>query len=167
MDRATYERVLDDGYIEHGGQKYAWTIPLAFPVTAELAGKLGKGRRSRSSNSARHVVATLEISDVFAWDKPAYFKSVYGTERTDHPGADMVLKNDGRQDAPDRRHDPRPAAAEAPALREVRALAARGPRALPREGLGARRRVPDAEPAPPRARVRARLRARDARSARA
>ena len=33
-------------------------------------------------------------SDVFEWDKPRYIKSVYGTERTDHPGADMVLKGD-------------------------------------------------------------------------
>jgi sulfate adenylyltransferase len=34
------------------------------------------------------------VSDVFAWDKMKYLKSVYGTERTDHPGADMVLKGD-------------------------------------------------------------------------
>ncbi|HEX5445814.1 MAG TPA: hypothetical protein VFW87_18450, partial [Pirellulales bacterium] len=32
--------------------------------------------------------------DVFPWDKPKYIKSVYQTERTDHPGADMVLKGD-------------------------------------------------------------------------
>src|SRR5690242_13654772 len=94
MDRATYERVLDECYIEHGGKKYAWTIPLALPVTAELAGKLGKGQTVALVNSAGKVVATLEIRDVFPWDKPRYIKSVYGTERTDHPGADMVLKND-------------------------------------------------------------------------
>jgi sulfate adenylyltransferase len=39
-------------------------------------------------------VATLDITSVFAWDKPRYLKSVYLTERTDHPGADMVLKGD-------------------------------------------------------------------------
>ena len=39
-------------------------------------------------------MATLDISDVFEWDKPRYIKSVYLTERTDHPGADMVLKGD-------------------------------------------------------------------------
>jgi sulfate adenylyltransferase len=94
MDRATYERVLDESYIEHGGKKYAWTIPLAFPVTAELAGKLGKGQTVALVNGAGRVVATLDVSDVFPWDKPHYIKSVYGTERTDHPGADMVLKND-------------------------------------------------------------------------
>jgi sulfate adenylyltransferase len=40
------------------------------------------------------VVAALDISDIFEWDKPRYIKSVYLTERTDHPGADMVLKGD-------------------------------------------------------------------------
>src|SRR4029453_18716227 len=75
MDRATYERVLDECYIEHGGKKYAWTIPLAFPVTADLAGQLGKGQTVALVNSGRTVVATLEIRDAFAWDKPCYLKT--------------------------------------------------------------------------------------------
>jgi sulfate adenylyltransferase len=94
MDRATYDRVLDEEHVVHDGKKYAWTIPLAFPVTAAEAAKLGKGQTVALVNSAGTVVATLEISDVFPWDKPRYVKSVYGTERTDHPGADMVYKND-------------------------------------------------------------------------
>src|ERR671919_559608 len=40
MDSATFDRVLDEGVIVQGGKKYAWTIPLAFPITAELAGQL-------------------------------------------------------------------------------------------------------------------------------
>ncbi len=94
MDGATFNRVLDDQYIEHNGQRYAWTIPLSLPVTAELAGKLSKGQSVALVNSAGAIVATLEISDVFAWDKARYLKCVYGTERTDHPGGDMVLKGD-------------------------------------------------------------------------
>ncbi len=94
MDRATYERVLDDCYVEHGGKRWAWTIPLALPVTADLAAKLGEGQTVALVNGAGTVVATLDVSDVFAWDKPRYLKSVYGTERTDHPGANMALKND-------------------------------------------------------------------------
>src|SRR5258706_5833056 len=94
MDRATYEQVLDACYVVHGGKRYSLTIPLALPVTAELAGKLAKGQTVALVNGAGSVVATLEISDVFPWDEPRYLTSVYGTERTDHPGADMVLKND-------------------------------------------------------------------------
>ncbi len=94
MDKATFDRVLDESVIEHDGKLYAWTIPLSFPVTAELAATLKKGQTVALTNSAGEAVATLEISDVFEWDKPRYIKSVYLTDRTDHPGADMVLKGD-------------------------------------------------------------------------
>src|SRR5689334_21226242 len=37
MDKKTYDRVLDQAVIEHNGKLYAWTIPIALPVTSELA----------------------------------------------------------------------------------------------------------------------------------
>ncbi|HEY4312935.1 MAG TPA: hypothetical protein VGN12_26020 [Pirellulales bacterium] len=94
MDSATYNQVLEKGFIIHEGEKYAWTIPLSLPVTKELAGKLATGETVALVNTAGDVVATLDITDVFEWDKAKYIKSVYLTERTDHPGADMVLKGD-------------------------------------------------------------------------
>jgi sulfate adenylyltransferase len=94
MDRATYDRVLDECWIEHGGKRYAWTIPLALPVTADSAKAIRSGQTVALVNGAGATVATLDVTDVFPWDKPRYLKSVYGTERTDHPGADMALKND-------------------------------------------------------------------------
>ena len=94
MGAAAFNRVLDESVIEHNGKLYAWTIPLAFPVTQQLAEKLKPGQRVALTNSAGAIVATLDISDVFPWDKLKYLKSVYLTERTDHPGADMVLKGD-------------------------------------------------------------------------
>ena len=94
MDKATYDRVLDESVIEHNGKRYAWTIPLSLPVTAELASTLARGQRVALVNTDNEVVATLDITDVFPWDKAKYLKQVYLTERTDHPGADMVLKGD-------------------------------------------------------------------------
>ncbi|WP_339745199.1 sulfate adenylyltransferase [uncultured Rubinisphaera sp.] len=94
MDSATYNRVLDESVIENDGKKYAWTIPISFPVTSELAGKLSSGQKVALTCPEGNIVGTLDISDVFEWDKPRYLKSVYGTDRTDHPGADMVLVND-------------------------------------------------------------------------
>jgi len=94
MDSAAYNRVLDDCVVESGGKDYAWTIPLSLPVTADQAGSLSAGQKIALVSSAGDIVATLEVSDVFEWDKPRYLKSVYGTDRTDHPGADMVLKGD-------------------------------------------------------------------------
>jgi sulfate adenylyltransferase len=94
MDRETYDRVLAESVIVHNGKKYAWTIPLSLPVTSEAARSLGKGQKVALTAPAGDVVATLEVSDVFPWDKCGYIKSVYGTGRVDHPGADMVLKGD-------------------------------------------------------------------------
>lgn len=94
MDSATFNRVLDESVIEFNGKKYAWTIPLSLPITAELAKKISAGDEVALVNSAEKPVAILEVTDVFEWDKPKYLKSVYLTERTDHPGADMVMVHD-------------------------------------------------------------------------
>jgi len=94
MDRATYDRVLEEQVIEHRGKKYAWTIPVSLPVSAELAARLSAGQEAALVDPAGRVIGTIEISDVFAWDKTKYLARVYGTERTDHPGADMVLVGD-------------------------------------------------------------------------
>jgi sulfate adenylyltransferase len=94
MDEATWKRVLAESVIEHGGKRWAWTIPLALPVTVELAAKLKPGTRAALTNGRGEVIGDLDVDSVYAWDKAAYLKSVYGTERTDHPGADMALKGD-------------------------------------------------------------------------
>jgi sulfate adenylyltransferase len=97
MNRKVYERVLNDSVIEHNGKDYAWTIPLAIPVAKETASSLASAKKVALTAPDGQVVATLDISDVFEWDKPRYIKSVYGTDRTDHPGADMVLKGDAEK----------------------------------------------------------------------
>jgi sulfate adenylyltransferase len=94
MDSATYNRVLDESVIEHNGKLYAWTIPLALPVTAEWASRLSRGQEVALVSTDDRIVAILNITDVYPWDKKKYLKSVYLTDRTDHPGGDMVLVGD-------------------------------------------------------------------------
>lgn len=94
MDSATYNRVLDESVIEYNGKLYAWTIPLSLPVTEALAKQLKASQKVALTNSDGEIVAVLTVSDIFPWDKMRYLKSVYLTERTDHPGGDMVLKGD-------------------------------------------------------------------------
>jgi sulfate adenylyltransferase len=97
MNRKVYDRVLDESVVEHGGKLYAWTIPLSLPVTKEIAATLAPGKKVALTAPDGQIVATLDVSDVFEWDKPRYLKNVYGTDRTDHPGADMVLKGDAEK----------------------------------------------------------------------
>jgi sulfate adenylyltransferase len=90
MGKEAYQRVLDEEVVIHGGQRYAWTIPLSFPVEAELARTLRPGQTVALVNGQNDLVGTLELSDIFSRDKAAYVKVVYGTERWDHPGGRMV-----------------------------------------------------------------------------
>ena len=94
MDAQTYHRVLDEAVIEVDGSRYAWTIPISLPVRADVAKTLSVGQRGALENAAGEIVGALDIRDIFAWDKPTYLERVYLTERTDHPGADMVLRGD-------------------------------------------------------------------------
>src|SRR5262249_42181562 len=71
------------------------TIPLAFPVDEALAKSLKPGQNVALTSGAGTLVGTLTVSDVYPWDRAAYVKSVYQTERFDHPGGRMT-QNDPR-----------------------------------------------------------------------
>jgi sulfate adenylyltransferase len=94
MDRATFDRVLNEEVIVSGGKKYAWTIPLAFPVSGEQARALKPGQQVALVNGEGAPVAGLDVTDVYEWDKARYVSSVYGTTRFDHPGGKMVQKDE-------------------------------------------------------------------------
>jgi sulfate adenylyltransferase len=94
MTKAVYDRVLDESVIENNGKLYAWTIPLALPATSEVAASLAAGQKVALTCPEGNVVATLDVTDVYEWDKTRYLSSVYLTDRTDHPGGDMMLTGD-------------------------------------------------------------------------
>src|SRR5579862_7072092 len=93
MNKETFDRVLDDEVIIVHGKKYAWTIPISFPVDKALAATLKVGETVALTNAKNEIVGTLTINDIFAFDKPRYLQSVYGTPRTDHPGGNMVMSD--------------------------------------------------------------------------
>ena len=94
MNSEAYHRVLDESVVIHNGKKYAWTIPLAFPVTGEMAKTLKSGQKVALVGPDGEVAATLDITDVYPWPKLKYLQSVYLTDRVDHPGASMVIDGD-------------------------------------------------------------------------
>src|SRR5213076_1882150 len=61
MTREVYDRVLDEEVIIHHGKKYAWTIPIAFPVSAEQAATLKVGSTVALTNERGEVVGTLDV----------------------------------------------------------------------------------------------------------
>lgn len=95
MNKEEFYKVLDKETIERNGKKYAWTIPIAFPVSKEQSQIFEIGETVTVKNEHGIVVGALEISDIYCFDKDKYNKSVYGTDRKDHPGP-RIVNNDQR-----------------------------------------------------------------------
>lgn len=95
MNSGEFNQALDDEIIVRNGEKYAWTIPLAFPVSKIDADSFQQGETVAVQNEAGELVGSLEITDIYPFDKKKYNASVYGTEREDHPGARIFNDDPG------------------------------------------------------------------------
>ncbi len=93
MNEDEWNQVLARRNITRDGVDYAWTIPMALPITDAEAAKLQVGRPAAIIDSTGSVIGMLKVGSVYDWDKAAYIKSVYATERTDHPGGDIVTSD--------------------------------------------------------------------------
>jgi sulfate adenylyltransferase len=93
MKRETFYRVLDAEYLETNGKRLAWTIPLAFPVNADEATSYNAGDEVAVIAPTGECVGSLLIEEIYPFEKKRYLISVYGTERTDHPGARHILSD--------------------------------------------------------------------------
>jgi len=96
MNSDAFGRVLKDENIVSNGAKYAWAIPISLPATADEAGALKGKKEALLTGPEGTPVGHLEVEDIFPFDRGLYLKTVYGTERVDHPGAAMVLADDRR-----------------------------------------------------------------------
>ncbi len=96
MGQDEFYNVLENEVIERNGSRYAWTIPLAFPMTDREKDSFCIGETVAVKNRQGEVIGTIEITDIYEFDKPFYNRCVYGTERTDHPGP-RIVNNDERR----------------------------------------------------------------------
>lgn len=95
MTSEQWTAVLDHKHIVSKGKKYAWTIPLAFPVTDAEAAALKVGQQAAIIGPDGAVVGTVDVKSVYDWDKDRHVQAVYGTPRFDHPGGG-IIKDDPR-----------------------------------------------------------------------
>ena len=90
MDEETWHYVLDHDALDFGFRHYAWTAPIAFPITDAESRRLRVGH-SAALVHAGEIVACLRVSSIFEWDKPKHVEKFYGTARVDHPGGQMIM----------------------------------------------------------------------------
>ncbi len=95
MKKEAFELSLDEKVVLSEGGRYAWTIPISLPITDAEAASLEAGGACSIRTEEGDIVAILDDLEVFDWDKARYLKSVYGTERVDHPGG-RIVDNDDR-----------------------------------------------------------------------
>ena len=96
MGRDEFCRVLEEEVIGRGSKKYAWSIPVAFPVSGKEAERIDIGETLAVRNARGVLIGLLKVGDKYYFDKNRYNSVVYGTEREDHPGARIV--NDDPRD---------------------------------------------------------------------
>ena len=86
MGAEDYASVLERKAIERDGKQWAWTIPIILPVTDEEAASITAGAEACLCVDGKPI-GKLTADSVYDWDKAAFIQGVYGTDRTDHPGA--------------------------------------------------------------------------------
>ncbi len=96
MDKDEFYKVLDEEVIERNRKNYAWTIPIAFLVSKKENDSYEIGETVVVKTKLGVIVGSLEITDIYSFDKVYYNKIVYGTERTDHPGP-RIYNDDPRE----------------------------------------------------------------------
>ena len=92
MSKKDYDSVLERCVIERNGKDWAWTIPIVLPITDEEAGKCEPNKEVGLTFEGE-LFGKLRVREVYDWDKTDFVTKVYGTERTDHPGARLWLSD--------------------------------------------------------------------------
>ena len=159
MNRAVYNRVLDEAVIEHNGKLYAWTIPLAFPVTKELAATLAAGkkvaltatRRARSSPRSTSPTSSSGTSRATSRASTAPSAPIIPAPTWSSKGMPRKRTSSAAKSAPCL--SPRTRASASTSSRHAKRAAL-----VAKKGWNARRRLPDAKSPAPRPRIRPRLR---------
>jgi len=94
MSKVDYDSVLTAKCITREGKNWAWTIPISLPVTGAEAKTCPEGSKAALVDSDGKVFGVIDISSVYEWDKASFIKSVYSTDRVDHPGARLWTSDD-------------------------------------------------------------------------
>lgn len=129
MNASDVKSVLERGAIERAGKRYAWTIPIVLPIT-DAEAKLAGPEQELALVCDGQIFGKLKSDGVHGWNRQEFVRAIYGTERTDHPGARLWLSEQreklvGGEIELVQLADTRPFAGRVMGPRETRALVAK------------------------------------------
>jgi sulfate adenylyltransferase len=88
MGQADYERVVAEMRLANG---LVWTIPITLPIDDDLAGKIREGQEVILVQK-RRILAIMEVTDKFRYNKEWETNQVYQTAATEHPGVARLYR---------------------------------------------------------------------------
>ena len=91
MDRETYRTVVDEMHLPSG---LPWPLPIVLPIAAEQAAGL-KDELALTTPAGR-ILALLQVTDVFGYDKEHEARQVFRTTDTRHPGVAQLYAQGDR-----------------------------------------------------------------------
>lgn len=120
MTRADYESVVETMHLTSG---LVWSIPITLPVDREFARSIREGDEIalyQPTEAGEHLLATMQVDEIYPYDKEREAREVYRTTEEAHPGVarlyaqgDMLLggpitllNRPAGQEFPEFRYDP-------------------------------------------------------------
>src|SRR3989338_2639232 len=89
MTQADYESCLDNKVLTNG---LPWTIPVTKSITDQDKAKLKGVKGIPLKAAAGHLLAILEVGDIFPHDKQKHATLIYGTDDEAHPGLKQIAQ---------------------------------------------------------------------------
>jgi sulfate adenylyltransferase len=83
MSKNDFRKVVYDMTLEDGTR---WSLPITLDVNAETASELTPGERIGLESPGGTLVATLDVDDVYKYNKTETAAAIYGTDERQHPG---------------------------------------------------------------------------------
>ena len=88
VGRADYESILDRMRLTNGT---VWSIPVTLAVTNDVAAAISPGTSVALEGPSGRVVATLDVTERYTYDKSREAEAVYQTTETAHPGVSRLF----------------------------------------------------------------------------
>src|SRR5262249_11454372 len=83
VGRADYESILDSMRLVSG---VVWSIPVTLAVSSEVAKSTGARSSIALQDPSGRIVATMDVTEQFLYDKAREASAVYRTTEQAHPG---------------------------------------------------------------------------------
>src|SRR5437870_10653589 len=87
VGRADYESIVERMRLANGA---VWSIPVTLAVSSDVAASMKSAASIALEDPSGRIAATLEVSELFAYDKRAEASQVYRTTDEAHPGVARV-----------------------------------------------------------------------------